>query len=447
MKEATLQRIVNRINEGKCLVILGPQLLSADGTGINALLNKYLIDNLGDRVRYYGEEGFLSFDEKTRNLRIQDPIEDFFKNLQPNDIYRKLAEIPFSMVINTSPDITLNKAFEEKGIAFDYDFYHKGKAPQEPLRTNTTFIYNIFGDYREIDSMILTFKDLYQYLFSIMGDNGLKIKARLRETQAVLFFGFSFDKWYFQLLLMLMEVEDKLLNSHDITQQNIKNFYHEEFDVEFFDDNTAAQIIEEIYQAKTGGQIQAPVTSEEPLFELYVSYAWGGASEEMVEKLESTLQTNRIHLIRDKRDLSYKELISKFMDRIGEAKGIVVVISDKYLKSAYCMYELTEIYSHSDFVGRIFPIVMEDAKIQGTSKELLDYKQYWKNKMEEINTEIKNTGAEAMITMGDEYNVCKRIYDDFDKMSKILKDMNSLTPEIHLTTNFKALIKAIKEGI
>lgn len=443
MNEATLQRIVKRINEGKCLVILGPHLLDADGASLHTRLNQHLADNLGDKVRYYAGEGFVSFDAKTRELLIEDEVEGFFESLEPNELYRKVAEIPFSMVINTAPDLTLNKVLKEKGIGFDYDFYHKGQAPKDPVKSQPRYIYNIFGDYRELDSMVLTYKDLYEYLQSIMGDNGLKIKGILREAKYVLFFGFSFDKWYFQLLLWLMQIEDKLLNSHDIKQEDIKNFYHEEFDVEFFENNTASEVIEALYRAKSEGLITAPEPQAVSSTELYISYAWQGASEEMANLIESTLKSNQIRLVRDKSDLGYKGGITEFMNRIGKAKGVVVVVSDKYLKSGYCMYELTEIYRHADFKGRIFPIVMEDAKIFDPNGRLA-YKMEWKQRLEKLDEEIRSAGAEALGTLGEQYKGFKRIYDEFDAIVSQLSDMNVLTPDIHKSTHFEELIKAIR---
>lgn len=445
MKEATLQRIIKRINEGQCLVILGPQLLSADGTSTHAMLNEHLSGELGSKVRCYDEKEFISFDTKTRELLIEDEVASFFDQLKPNELYQKIADIPFPLIINTAPDTTLNNLLKEKGIGFDYDFYHKGRAPKEPGKTQARYIYNIFGDHRELDSMILTYRDLYEYLHSIMGDNGLKIKGLLRETKAVLFFGFSFDKWYFQLLLWLMQIEDKLLNSHDITQENIKHFYHEEFDVEFFENSSAAELIEALHKALQDGQITEPEAQKVASTEIFISYAWKGASEEMANLIETTLQANQIHLVRDKNDLGYKGGITEFMNRIGQAKGVVVIVSDKYLKSGYCMYELSEIYRHKDFEGRIFPIVLEDALIFDVNKRL-EYKQAWKQKLDELDEEIKRSGAEALQTIGTEYEKFKRIYDDFDTVVNKLANMNVLTPDIHKSTHFEELIKAIREG-
>ncbi len=445
MKEATITRVLKRIEERKCLVILGPELLCESSGSINLQLNKRLSENFGNKVKYYAEEEFLNMTPKVR-LMIEDDIRAFYEQLQPTDVYRQIAEIPFSMIINTAPDKTLNKTFEEKKLGFDYDYYRKYEAPQEIARKNKTLIYNIFGDYTDINSMILTFDDLFEYLFNIMGDNELKIKSDLRNATAVLFFGFSFDKWYFKLLLRLMQVnENKLLHSHDIKNPNVKNFFTEEFEIEFFEAETATEIIAQIHQqAKLSGMIQEPVKEALSQSEIFVSYAEGGESEEMVNKLDKTLQENGILILRDKRDMGFKGLISEFMNRIGKGKGIVLVVSDKYLKSPYCMYELLEIHRNLEFKERIFPIVMGDANIFEPLPRL-QYLKYWRDKKDELDMAIKEFGADAITVIGEDYKIYKRVFDNFGEVVNILKDINSLTPDMHRSSDFEALVKAVKE--
>jgi internalin A len=97
--------------------------------------------------------------------------------------------------------------------------------------------------------------------------------------------------------------------------------------------------------------------------EAFVSYAWGGASEKLVDLLEQALKEEGINIVRDKRNLPYKGIIKEFMERLGRSQCIVVVISDKYLKSKNCMFELMEIFRNGQLHDRIFPIILPDARI------------------------------------------------------------------------------------
>ena len=67
------------------------------------------------------------------------------------------------------------------------------------------------------------------------------------------------------------------------------------------------------------------------------------------------------------------ELISGFMKRIGLADHVIAVLSDKYLRSPYCMTELHSIYQRSlgekeDFLRRVIALTLDDAQNQQVAR-------------------------------------------------------------------------------
>src|SRR5215213_5077553 len=96
---------------------------------------------------------------------------------------------------------------------------------------------------------------------------------------------------------------------------------------------------------------------------VFISYAWGGEREQVVNQIDQALQAQGLKIIRDKRDLGFKGSIREFMERIGQGNCVIVVVSDKYLRSENCMYELVEIAENKQFQDRIFPVVLGDANI------------------------------------------------------------------------------------
>ena len=99
-----------------------------------------------------------------------------------------------------------------------------------------------------------------------------------------------------------------------------------------------------------------------------------------------------IRIIRDKRDLGYKGKIKDFMRSIGKGKFVIVVISDKYLKSENCMFELLEIAQQGDFHRRIFPIVLADANVYKAINRL-KYIEYWETQIAELDAAMKKVGG------------------------------------------------------
>jgi outer membrane protein assembly factor BamD (BamD/ComL family) len=184
--------------------------------------------------------------------------------------------------------------------------------------------------------------------------------------------------------------------------------------------------------------------------EIFISYAYEDASslgqrkKEIFEKVYNTLKLKDFNVIADRNGgVNYKDSIREFMQRIGRGKYVIVIISDKYLKSKYCMYEVLELLKYPDFKKRIFPIILEDANIYDASSQI-DYLNYWQEKIDRLNEKIrtiKNMAYSASIY--EELKLFNEIYRIIADFSFTLSDMNVLTPDIHQNNHFQDIIDAI----
>jgi internalin A len=137
--------------------------------------------------------------------------------------------------------------------------------------------------------------------------------------------------------------------------------------------------------------------------EVFVSYARGDDSSddarkrtEAVDRLCEALDKDAWHILRDKTEIRPGDLISGFMKRIGLADHVIVVLSDKYLCSPYCMTELHYIYQRSlgekeEFLRRIIPLALDDARF-GTWRDRLVYTKHWRAEFEEMELNFKDLG-------------------------------------------------------
>lgn len=179
---------------------------------------------------------------------------------------------------------------------------------------------------------------------------------------------------------------------------------------------------------------------------VYISYAWGKAGEEkeeIVNQLDRALQERGIKIIRDKRDLSYRGSITQFMEQIGRGLCVIVVVSDKYLRSPNCMFELVEIAENKQFHERIFPIVLADADIYDPVKRLV-YVKHWEAKRAELAEAMKSVDPANLQGIRDDMDNYDRFRDKISGLTSILKDMNTLTPDMHRDSDFEALYAAIQ---
>lgn len=180
--------------------------------------------------------------------------------------------------------------------------------------------------------------------------------------------------------------------------------------------------------------------------EVYVSYAWNNESKAIVERLDQALQLKGITLILDRRDLGYKGRIREFMERIGRAKCVVVIISDKYLKSANCMFELLQIAENGKFYDRVFPIVLSDAQIYKPTSRI-EYVRYWEEQIRRFDMALRSVSSANLQGFRDEIDIYAEIRKNIAELTYILKDINSPPPEIHNESDFAELIQIIEQRV
>ncbi|MBI5950754.1 MAG: toll/interleukin-1 receptor domain-containing protein, partial [Chloroflexi bacterium] len=178
---------------------------------------------------------------------------------------------------------------------------------------------------------------------------------------------------------------------------------------------------------------------------VFVSYAWGGESERVVDELERAFEKAGVRIKRDKKEINYKDSIKAFEQRIGRGQCVVLVVSDKYLRSKHCMYELVEINKNQSFEKRVFPIVFDDALIY-TMNDRLMYIKYWDDTIENLNRQIDEISK---------YSSLRGIFEDFDEYKLIrfhlidllnyLGDINTQSLEKHESEGFSTLINLIKQ--
>ena len=95
----------------------------------------------------------------------------------------------------------------------------------------------------------------------------------------------------------------------------------------------------------SGNQARGRTFNQNRIFRLLClerRHAGGREREAFVDQLCASREKKGIKIIRDKTAMRYGDRISKFMSRIARGDRIFVVLSDKYLKSAYCMHELLD---------------------------------------------------------------------------------------------------------
>ena len=191
-------------------------------------------------------------------------------------------------------------------------------------------------------------------------------------------------------------------------------------------------------------ELQPPPSSASP--EVYISYAWKGESPEVQEKivtaLAARLKTEGITLKWDKNELTYRDAIREFMQRLGRGQAVIVVLSKAYLESSNCMFELTEIAKREAKLNQVFPIVLEDAGIFDM-KTRLGYIKHWETEKKELETEMKEVGSENLQGVREALDLYVTIRNEIAKIVDVIGNMLAYTSNAHEEEGFERLFRAI----
>ena len=178
---------------------------------------------------------------------------------------------------------------------------------------------------------------------------------------------------------------------------------------------------------------------------IYISYAWNSESESIAEAIENEFQQRGVRIIRDKIDLRYKGRIKDFMEQIGQGKYVILIISNKYLRSENCMFELLQIFKNQDFYERIFPVVLDEVKI-ARATDRLELVKYWENEANSLDSKIRELKELSNLQgVTEDLNLYTEIRGNIANLTNILKDINTLNTDRHISSDFEQLFSLLKK--
>ncbi len=183
--------------------------------------------------------------------------------------------------------------------------------------------------------------------------------------------------------------------------------------------------------------------------QIYISYAWkdnksesGQQREALVDRICDALISQRYNLIRDRHHLTLGNSIEQFMREIGRGNYVILVISDKYLRSEYCMFEAIEVMKHKGYEQKIFPVVLSDANIY-TRAGQIDYIHHWRQQVAQLKDLMGSDPAAEYSALVDVVRKIREISAQVDDFIVFIKDKLSIDP----AQNFDAFIDNLTGNI
>lgn len=153
--------------------------------------------------------------------------------------------------------------------------------------------------------------------------------------------------------------------------------------------------------------------------EIFLSYSW--ADKQFADEIDDDFKSVGITFRRDVRDIPYTGSIKEFMYKISKSDFVLMLISDEYLKSENCMYEVIELLNSHEFEQRILPVILNNANIF-SRYEQEKYYDYWNQKVNITKKLLTKHTNEK--TLEDKKRV-QKIYDNLGEFFQKITDLKS----------------------
>ena len=111
----------------------------------------------------------------------------------------------------------------------------------------------------------------------------------------------------------------------------------------------------------------------------YVSYSRRDEDgHQVVTQLQDAFKDEWVDLKVDTNEVRVRDSFDEFIKEIGDADCVIVIFSESYFKSFYCMLELANVMKNGNAVKRIFPVFADEKyRFDGS-------KQYWIKYWEDV---------------------------------------------------------------
>lgn len=177
----------------------------------------------------------------------------------------------------------------------------------------------------------------------------------------------------------------------------------------------------------SGSSVPPPSTQK-----VYISYAWGDATPEgqrrgaLADDLCNAMKAAGITVLKDRDQVQPGDRISAFMKKLAKGDQILVVLSDRYLTSENCMFELYNIWTRAahdpeQFLKRVIPLTLPDAQIR-TTRDKVNRGLYWQKQKDDLEA---SGGLNVMGTITfEKFNLIKQFCQHTADMLTLLMDKN-----------------------
>ncbi|MHA1877694.1 MAG: toll/interleukin-1 receptor domain-containing protein [Promethearchaeota archaeon] len=178
---------------------------------------------------------------------------------------------------------------------------------------------------------------------------------------------------------------------------------------------------------------------------IFLSYSH--KNKETADRVDKFFISKGIQLTRDERDAPAYSNLEKFMDTIRDHDYVIILISDAYLKSINCMYEVIQFIQERNYIYRTFPIVIDNEATIFDSSKHGKYINYWQEKYKKFEDEIEALNHTGTSCLHKELDKIDKIQSNIGEFLNKISKLKCLPLEELENTDYKAILDKISKTV
>ncbi len=154
---------------------------------------------------------------------------------------------------------------------------------------------------------------------------------------------------------------------------------------------------------------------------IFISFC--GKNKLEVDEIDASFSKDGVKLTRYDRESRHQESIKEFMKKVRLTDYVLMIISDEFLKSQNCMYEVLEVLKDDNYQKRLFTIVLPNAYQIYSPGGALTYSEFWMQEHKELQIRIEKFPPDQVIEIRKDLAIIRNIGISICEFVKNISDL------------------------
>jgi SIR2-like protein len=208
--------LVSRIRANECLPFLGAGVSISSGPGAGLPAGSQLAESLAAECKYPGSDKWDLFrvcqyysiarDPHEMRLAIRKRLR--VPGIQPTEVHRLLAKLPFAYILTTNFDNLMERALETtepagKNPRAEVYVRRVDKKELAPSTVSEPLVYKLHGSIDQVETLIATEDDVIDFAACLLQDDPPlpSLISSLFQKSTLLFIGYGLKDWNVRMMM------------------------------------------------------------------------------------------------------------------------------------------------------------------------------------------------------------------------------------------------------